>query len=58
MLKLEYFFDPSNLPENYFEELKPKNKNKRYLYNYPVGIVCYHNFFSPEELTKMEENIE
>lgn len=49
-MKLEYFFDSANLPENYFAELKPK-KGKRSLYNYPVGITCYHDFFTNEELT-------
>lgn len=46
---LEYYFDPASIPSNYkeFADVSP---------NYRVGVVTYDNFYSHEELLKIEEH--
>lgn len=37
--KIEYFFEPDNIPDNYgdYKKLFP---------NFETGVVCYHDFFT------------
>ena len=42
--KIKYFFEPENLPTNYGNDYKSRFPN------FDVGITCYHDFFSDEEL--------
>ena len=47
--KIEYFFEPDNLPGNYGNDYKNRFPN------FDVGITCYHNFFTDEELKHFEK---
>ncbi len=47
--KIEYFFETDNYPQNF----------KTFMKEFPdfrVGVTCYHNFFSHEELKEIENN--
>jgi hypothetical protein len=37
---------------------KKKPEEARNPFNYPVGVVCYENFFSDAELCDMEHKVE
>ena len=45
--KIQYFFDPNNLPSNF-------KLFKKDFPDYRVGCTSYHDFFSPEELLEVE----
>ena len=42
--RTEYFFDPENIPSNFSKEFR------KLFPNFDVGIICYNNFFTDEEL--------
>jgi hypothetical protein len=50
-IKREYLFKPENMPSN-FHKFQTSSDDRR------VGVVTYENFFSNEQLTKMEESVE
>jgi hypothetical protein len=50
-LKKEFFFDPNNLPSNYYKFQSSKD-------DFRVGIVTYEDYFTNDELIEIERNIE
>ena len=48
--KIEYYFDPQNLPSNYSHEYKSRFPN------FDVGITCYDNFFTEDQMKEFESN--
>ena len=46
--KIEYSFYPDNMPDNFgeYKEMFP---------NFETGVVCYHDFFSEEEIQYFED---
>lgn len=45
--KIEYFFEGDNFPDNFGEY-------RKLFPNLETGVVCYHDFFSEEELQHFE----
>ena len=41
------------MPDTTKEKLKDPKESKNYK-NFPVGVVCYENFFSHDELSDLE----
>ena len=41
--KIEYLFEPENIPDNFSEY-------RKLFPNFDTGVVCYHDFFTEEEL--------
>lgn len=40
------------------EKIRLDPKEAKNPLNYPVGVHCFDNFFSHEELTELEEHVE
>ena len=61
VVKKVFYFDPEALPDNYDKYIDQEKKDpeivSRYE-SYPVGCTAYENFFTHEEMTKMELQIE
>lgn len=62
VIKKEYYFDPSvegGFPQNYKQTMGYDSKtDMKDINNLKVGVTCYENFFSHEEMDEMEHLIE
>ena len=62
VLKKEYYFDPdieNGYPENFKQVLGlPSHTDMSLIENLKIGVTCYENFFTREELNNIEKNIE
>ena len=62
VIKKEYHFDPDindAYPENFKQVLGyGQDTDMKDVNNLKVGVTCYENFFSPEELNSIESQIE
>ena len=62
VIKKEYYFDPSiegGFPPNFKHTLGFNNStDMKDINNLKVGVTCYENFYSHEEMNAMESNIE
>ena len=61
VLKKEYYFDPdieNGYPENFKQVLGlPSHADMSLIENLKIGVTCYENFFSKDELDNIEKNI-
>lgn len=61
VIKKEYTFDPEidgAYPENFKQVLSlPKNADMKDSQNLKVGVTCYENFYTHEEMDEMEKLI-
>lgn len=59
--KKQYYFDPAienGFPENFKQVLSlPKDADMKNIENLKIGITCYENFFTPQEMEDMEKLI-
>lgn len=59
VIKREYYFTPSTVPENYREVVGlPKAKSLTNFEDLRVGVTTYENFYSNEEMKNIEGCIE
>ena len=62
VIKKEYYFDPeieNGYPENFKQVLGlSSTADMSQIENLKIGVTCYENFFTPDELNKIERNIE
>jgi hypothetical protein len=63
VIRKRFYFDPDILPDNYgryldAEKIKEDPELAKDYKMYPVGATTYENFFSNEEMVKMERQIE